>query len=310
MSSLNTDNTDSHKGSGYLNKLDRDQVQSSLAQIIRPLIPRNCSRYQYRFCELLPQPNALGFCSDPHSFTGKAVFINEVFMLVKRANTRNQFVIVDVAYVDAVPNIGDQIEVTPYARHDFNGKRVDEPEKEIQTSPDGTQYTVTKIILGGATTELPLPISKEHIQCPELLALIEQLENLLAPDGFRQISHLLVDAGAREFTINDPKASDIIHSPPSISFKVENAKFTGKVTIGYDRGADTYVIQTTPSIQLKSISTQTIAEIDNTVSNISLDPTEPIEVIQITDVYFDELGVRLTELIDDGAWQVIKVNVL
>lgn len=49
------------KERGCINPLDRDQVQSSLAQIIRPLIPRNCSRYQYRFCELLPQPNVLGF---------------------------------------------------------------------------------------------------------------------------------------------------------------------------------------------------------------------------------------------------------
>lgn len=49
------------KERGCINPLDRDQVQSPLAQIIRPLIPRNCSRYQYRFCELLPQPNVLGF---------------------------------------------------------------------------------------------------------------------------------------------------------------------------------------------------------------------------------------------------------
>ena len=121
------------KEHGCINPLDRDQVQSSLAQIIKPLVPRNCSRYEYRFCELLPQPNAFGFCSDPQPFSGKVVFVNEVFILVKRAKTRNQFVIVDTAYVDAVPNVGDQVEITPYARHDFNGKRIDEPEKEVQT---------------------------------------------------------------------------------------------------------------------------------------------------------------------------------
>ncbi|AWM79060.1 hypothetical protein DKL61_01085 [Gammaproteobacteria bacterium ESL0073] len=201
MSSSNKDSTDLHKGSDCLNKLDKAQVQSSLAQIIRPLIPRNCSRYQYRFCELLPQPNVLGFCSDPKPFSGKVVFLNEVFILVKRAKTRNLFVIVDAAYVDMMPNLNDQVEITPYARHDFNGKRVDEPEQEIQNLPDRTQYTVTKMMLGGKSITLPLPISKEQIQSPELLALIEQLENLPAPDGFRLISHLLVDAGATDLRL-------------------------------------------------------------------------------------------------------------
>lgn len=283
MSLLNTDNAVSHKRSSCLNKLDRDQVQSSLAQIIRPLIPRNCSRYQYRFCELLPQPNAFGFCSDPQPFTGKVVFINEVFILVKRAKTRNEFVIVDTTYVDVMPELNDQVEITPYARHDFNGKRIDEPEKEIQTLADGTQYTVTKMVLGGKTTTLPLPISKEQLQSPELLALIEQLENLPAPDGFRLISHLLVDAGASDFTINDPDTLNT-DTPPSISFSVSNQKFQGKIAIVYDRGSDTY------SLWLYPATGNQPTEIDN--------------------VYFDELGIRLAEAIDDFTWQVIRVKAL
>lgn len=273
------------KEHGCINLLDRDQVQSSLAQIIRPLIPRNCSRYQYRFCELLPQPNVLGFCSDPQPFTGKVVFVNEVFILVKRAHTRNQFVIVDVAYVDIVPGVSDQVEITPYARHDFNGKRVDEPEKEIQTLPDGTQYTVTKMMLGGNAITLPLPISKEQLQSPELLALIEQLENLPAPDGFRLISHLLVDAGAVDFTIND---ADTLNSdtPPGIGFTVNNQKFQGKVAIVYERGSDTYSLWLYP------------------------DETTDKQPVEINNIYFDELGIRLAETIDDFAWQVIRAKVL
>lgn len=224
--------------------------------------------------------------------------------------------IVDRAYLDKLPELDTKVEVIPYARRHFNGQRIDEPEKEIQTLPDGTTYTVTKMMLGGTTTELPLPISKEYIQCPELLALIEQLEQLPAPDGFRCISHLLVDAGAREFTINDPKTSDITHSPPSISFTVGNAKFNGKVTIAYDRGADTYFIQTYPAKLVSTEDESTIAVTletsleTTTVTTPELDTTEPIEVMQITDVYFDELGARLAELIDDGAWQVIKIKVL
>lgn len=268
---------------GCINPLDRDQVQSSLAQIIRPLIPRNCSRYQYRFCELLPQPNAFGFCSDPQPFSGKVVFVNEVYILVKRANTRNQFVIVDAAYVDVMPKPNDQVEVIPYARHDFNSKRVDEPEKEIQTLPDGTQYTVTKMMLGGNAITLPLPVTKEQLQSPELLALIEQLENLPAPDGFRLISHLLVDAGTTDFTINDDGTLNT-DTPPDIGFTVSNQKFKGKVVIVYDRGSDTYSLRLYPAT-------------DN-------QPTE------VDNIYFDELGLRLAEAIDDFAWQVIRVKTL
>lgn len=290
MSLLNTDNAFSNKRSSCLNKLDRDQVQSSLAQIIRPLIPRNCSRYQYRFCELLPQPNVLGFCSDPKPFTGKIVFLNEVFILVKRANTRNQFVIVDTAYVDVMPKLNDQVEITPYARHDFNGKRVDEPEKEIQTLPDGTQYEVTKMMLGGKTITLPLSIPKEQLQSPELLALIEQLENLPALDGFRLISHLLVDAGATDFTVNDVDTSNS-DTPPSIGFSVNNKKFQGKVAIVYNVGSDTYSLWLYP---------------DSEISH-QLADNQPTE---IDNIYFDELGLRLAEAIDDFAWQVIRVKIL
>lgn len=298
----------------YPAPLDKTTIKQSLSELIKPLVPKNCRRYHYRFCDLLPEANLFGIRCDPQPFQGKVVLITDNFILVQEKATKNHFIIVNKAYVDNLPEVGHNIEVTPYARRHFNGKRIDEPEQETLTLDDGTCYVTTKMMLGGEITKLPLPISKEQIQCSELLALIEQLENLPAPDGFRQISHLLVDAGAKEFTLNDPKATDITHSPPSINFTVENAKFTCKVTISYDRGADTYVIQATPSAYLltqsKPISTQTIAETDNTLSNTSLDAIEAMEAMQITDVYFDDLGLRLAELIDDGSWQVIGVKIL
>ena len=59
---------------GRVSPLDHDHVQSALAKIIRPLIRRSCPRYQYFFCELLPKPNTLDFCSDPQLFSGKVMF--------------------------------------------------------------------------------------------------------------------------------------------------------------------------------------------------------------------------------------------
>lgn len=227
--------------------LDKTTIKQSLSELIEPLVPRNCRRYHYRFCELLPADNAFGIKCDPQPFKGKVTLIQNNFLLVLEEGTKNKFVIVDRAYLDQLPELGAKVEVIPYARRHFNGQRIDEPDKEVTTLADGTKYVVTKMMLGGTTTELPLSLPKEQIQCPELLALIEQLEQLPAPDGFRCISHLLVDAGANDFNINDPKASEITTSPPSISFVVNNTKFNGQVTIGYDRGADTYFIQTEPT---------------------------------------------------------------
>lgn len=291
------------KDSLYPVLLDKTTIKQSLSELIKPLVPKNCRRYHYRFCELLPAENAFGIRCDSQPFKGKVALIHHSFILIQEEDSKNKFVIVDRAYLDQVPEQGTKVEVIPYARRHFNGQRIDESEKEVRTLADGTAYTVTKMMLGGTTTELPLPVPKENIQCPELLALIEQLEQLPAPDGFRCISHLLVDAGAKDFTINDPKASDITNSPPSISFRVANAKFNGQVTIGYDRGADTYFIQLNPATL---ISTQACVVREDS----SLAETTAHESMEVTDVYFDELGIRLAELIDDRAWQVIKVKSL
>nr|EKX0146394.1 GTPase [Pseudomonas aeruginosa] len=104
---------------------------------------------------------------------------------------------------------------------------------------DGTPYTITRHILGSAPAKLPIPTP----QCMELGQLIEQLEEMPAPDRFRRITHMLVDAGARDFTWVDPTPSKIIETPPAISFTVSTAKFEGRVTILYDRGGDTYVVE-------------------------------------------------------------------
>jgi DNA-binding transcriptional LysR family regulator len=47
---------------------------------------------------------------------------------------------------------------------------------------------------------------------------------LPAPDGFRRVTHLLVDAGARDITWVDPLPADIIRTPPAIGFTVATMK--------------------------------------------------------------------------------------
>src|SRR3546814_16788280 len=104
-----------------------------------------------------------------------------------------------------------------------------------------------------------------------------------APDGFRRITHMLVDAGARDFTWVDPKPSKIIETPPAISFTTSTAKFKGRVTVLYDRGGDAYVVELHRDGEL---------------------------VDRYDEVYFDMLGVVLERLIDNGRWRRMHGRVL
>jgi hypothetical protein len=113
--------------------------------------------------------------------------------------------------------------------------------------------------------------------------LIEQLEELPAPDGFRRITHLLVDAGARDFSWVDPEPRDIIRTPPAISFTVSTAKFQGRVRVLHERGLDLHAVELSRDGEL---------------------------VERVDRVYFDDLGEVLERLIDDGSWRQIRVNVL
>lgn len=102
----------------------------------------------------------------------------------------------DSKLVTTVPDEGAKVHVQPYARRRFDGLRADTPEERTEMTSDGIPYTVKTHILGSAPAKLPIP----EPQCMELGQLIQQLEEMPAPDGFRRITHMLVDAGARDFT--------------------------------------------------------------------------------------------------------------
>jgi len=134
-------------------------------------------------------------------------------------------------------------------------------------------------VLGSAPAKLPIP----EPRCPELQELIQQMEQLPAPDGYRRITHLLVDAGARDFTWVDPLPKDIIATPPAISFTVATAKFQGRVTVLYERGLDLYAVELHCDSEL---------------------------VERVDEVFFDALAETLERLIDDGNWRRIRVQCL
>jgi hypothetical protein len=254
-------------------------IDAQLPTLIGRFIPRNCKRYKYRILDDRPLKSSWGFYVDPQPFEGKVVAKTDDAIIVKHADKRAEFSVLDRALVTETPNEGAKVEVHPYARRRFYGLRADAPKEETYTDSDGTTYTSKISGLGDASAKLPIPKPR----CSELQQLIKQLETLPAPDGFRQITHLLVDAGACDFTWVDPLPKDIIAKPPAISFTVSTEKFQGRVTVLYERGLDLYAIELSRDGEL---------------------------VERVDYVGFDTLGKELGRLIDDGNWRKIRVNVL
>ena len=261
--------------------MDRSLIKTLMPSLVAGHVPRNVRSIKYRVFDDQPQPSALGFAFDPQPFDGKVVAATDDAIVVKLKPS--EFAVLDPNLVTAVPSEGAKVHVQPYARRRFDGLRADTPEERTEMTSDGVPYTITRHILGSAPAKLPIPTP----QCMELGQLIEQLEEMPAPDRFRRITHMLVDAGARDFTWVDPTPSKIIETPPAISFTVSTAKFEGRVTILYDRGGDTYVVE------------------------LHRQNGESVELVDRHDeVYFDMLGEVLERLIDDGRWRLIDVSVI
>ncbi|QTB44321.1 GTPase [Burkholderia pseudomallei] len=257
--------------------MDHAALRTQLPALVGPFLPRNVRSFNYRIYDDQPAVSALGFVIDPQPFEGKVIAKTDLAIIVQTA--RAQFAVVARHLASHDPDEGTKVAVTPYARHHFDGTRLDAPVEETRQTADGQTYTVQSVILGGSTTKLPVPKPR----CAELAELIEQLEQLPAPDRFRRISHLLVDAFAHDFVCVDPEPEDIIATPPSIAFSVETAKFDGRVTVLYDRSLDVYAIE---------------LHRDGTV------------VDRVDLVYVDTLGEVLERLIDDGHWRAIRIDVL
>lgn len=254
-----------------------ESIRAQLPTLVSKHVPRNARRFKFRIFDGQPQTSRLGFAIDPKPFEGKVIASTDEAIVVQ--NGRAEFAVLDRTLVTTTPDVGAKVKVEPYARRRFDGQRADTPEERTSVTADGQLCTVTRYILGSAPAKLPIP----QPQCPELRELIEQLEHLPAPDGFRGITHLLVDAGAQDFAWVDPQPDDIFKTPPAISFTVKTAKFQGQVTVLYERGLDLYAVELHRDGELIERAEQ---------------------------VYFDSLGDTLQRLIDDDTWRQIRVSVV
>ncbi|MHB1370953.1 MAG: GTPase [Pseudomonadaceae bacterium] len=257
--------------------MDTQAVRAQMPTLVRGHVPSNVRTFKFNIFDGQPKVSTLGFHIDPKPFEGKVIAKTDDAIVVKTG--RAEFAVLDRALVTEVPDEGTKVHVEPYARRRFDGQRADTPEERTELTADGQPYTVKTLVLGAAPAKLPIP----EPRCPELQELIQQMEQLPAPDGYRRVTHLLVDAGARAFTWVDPLPDDIIATPPAIGFAVTTAKFQGRVTVLYERGLDLYAVELHRDGEL---------------------------VERVGEVFFDALGETLERLIDDGNWRRIRVQCL
>ncbi|MBJ7223589.1 MULTISPECIES: GTPase [unclassified Brenneria] len=257
--------------------MDHQVIRNQMPLLVRGHVPSNARTFKYEIFDGQPKVSTMGFHIDPKPFDGKIIAKTEDAIIVKTG--RIEFAVLDRCLVTEDPDEGAKVEVEPYARRRFDGLRADTPEERTEYTSDGQPYTLQTYVLGSAPAKLPIP----QPRCPELQELITQLEELPAPDGYRRITHLLVDAGARDFTWLDPLPKDIIATPPAISFNVSTMKFEGRVTVLYERGDDLYAVELSRDGEL---------------------------IERVGGVFFDNLGDLLQALVDDGSWRRISVRTI
>ena len=257
--------------------MDAESIRQQMPGLIRGHIPSNVRSFKLSIFDGVPQKSAMGFFIDPQPFEGTVIAKTDEIVVVQTGRTA--FAALNRTRLTEDPDEGVRVHVAPYARRRFDGQRADTPEEKTQIDAEGRPYTVQSWILGSAPAKLPIP----QPRCPELQALIEQLECLPAPDRFRCITHLMVDAGARDFTWVDPLPDDIFKTPPAISFTVSSEKFQGRVTVLYRRGLDLYAVELSRNGEI---------------------------IQQVEDVYVNNLGQVLERLIDDRNWLRIEVRCL
>lgn len=253
-------------------QFDKDAIKKDFATRVRNYVPRNATKW-------LGRPISDPWCDtmlgrmDIKPAEGKVIELTDAAMTVKVGRT--EFWFVDRSRIDVTPGIGDTVRIVPYARRDFEGRLSYEPKEEMREN--GIRSQIYQ--LGGHFTKLPVA----RPQSPYLVEMIEQLNNLLAPDRFRNVAQVIADANGKDFQLVDPTDDEVGTVAPAISCKVSSGKFTGRVTVSLDVGADHY------DVKLEAHD-----------GNVTL----------LEGIYFDQLGEVFAGRVDDGKWRTIRIEIL
>lgn len=258
--------------------MNRASLRASLPALVAHAIPKNAREIHCSFFDDTPMQNTFGMRVDGQPAEGRVVAHTDEAFIVK--TDRTKFVAVDKQLATLCPALDDKVQVTPYARRDFAGKRLDAVKEEKCMSSDGKAYTVVRLTIGGKPSSIPLPATPS---CPYLADLVEQLEIMPTPDRWRTIANMLVDANAQDIRIVDPDEKNIFKTPPEISFAIHTGKFAGRIAVLYDRGYDLY------AVELRA---------------------DDVAITRIREVEVTSLAKVMTDLIDDGSWLRIRVEIL
>lgn len=254
--------------------MNRESLRANLSTLVAHALPKNARQLQCSVFDEQALRSTFGLRIDPQPAEGPVVALTDEAFVIKTGRTR--FVVVDRTLATLCPAIGDKVRATPYIRRDFAGERLDAPKQECRQTSNGQTHFTTIVTLGGNTLRIPLPATP---RCPYLADLVEQLEIMPTPDGQRTVANLLVDAKARDIEIVDPDDEHLIATPPEISFAVDTGKFSGRIAVLYDLYA----------VELRADGT--------TIKRI-----EEVDVTSLAEV--------MADLIDDGEWRRIRVEIL
>lgn len=257
--------------------LDKNDAKKYLHSIVQDFVPSNARRYNSYVFNGQPSHNALlGTIQDPPPQTGTVVAMNENWLVMKKGRT--EFAVFAKELLPSIPEVGDKVTITPYARRQFDGRRLDEP---VVKDNDG--YVTRSIVIGKYVSDMP--IEKDKIVCPQLQEMIHQVERLPSGDGIRTLAQVLIDAGAYKEPVQyvDPLPSDIFSTPPSLTFNLDTGAKQGALTITYNRGTDYYDITTTD--------------------------TNGVVVERLLDVDFTRLPEVVVALVDQPDWNKMALSV-
>ncbi|ABM97037.1 hypothetical protein [Methylibium petroleiphilum] len=259
--------------------LTKEDAKSWLKTVVSAHVPSNATSYRFKiYTEQASENATLGIQVDLSPQEGKVVELTEDWCLVKTART--EFFVSARHLLASVPEVGSTVKITPYARRQFDGRRLDEPDTTVRDGIVSQAFHIGR-------TSSELPIDKASLRCEHLVEMIRQVEEMKSPDGVRRLSQVLIDAGALTGPVayKDPVEEDIIAMPPTLQFRVASKKFSGQLNIVYDRAGDVYRVQL-------------------------VDPNTAAVVKEVDFVCFSNLAETVFDLVDDGSWKIAQVEIL
>lgn len=220
----------------------------------------------------------MGLQIDPSPVDGQLIATSDDWVAIKTG--RCEFFVCAKELMEHVPDVGATIRVIPYARRKFDGTRLDAPKSE-------TYEGVTRTIVHIGARVSRLPVDKQSLKSSYLKDLIDQIEELPAPDGVRTIVQMLIDAnaGSEAVLFDDPLDEDSANTPPTLTFRVSSEKVDGYLRISYSRVLDLY------RLDLTDVAKATL-------------------LMEVDNVDFTALGTEIAALVDDNRWRSAKVVVL